>query len=223
VKRTLLSAFVLVLFATTFLPAQSLEQRMAEKLLSLPQKPLEQYTAVREMIGSGLGKKATMIVETSQIGKTFIYKVLSEDGSEKVRNDVFREILIREKAAIKKGDDEKFAFSANNYSISKAIIEGGNWKLWMKPKDKDVSLYTQCVMTLTTEGEIKDVSGGMKSPSWKVRNVTLNTTFEQVNGVRMPVKVTSYGEAIILGPFAPVKLEIKYDYKFVNYEPVVHK
>ena len=152
-------------------------------------------------------------------GRGFRYEIVSERGSEHVRNKVLKEILRREQQIIAAGESDRAELSPENYEFQEADTHGpGVRYVLIKPKRKDV-LLVDGRMVLSQDGsELLRVEGRLaKNPSFWTNLVNVIREFARLDGVRVPVTI----ETIAKVKFAGLsRMEVHYEYESINGRPV---
>ena len=195
---------------------EEIKQNILEKFLSNWQEPLQQYSATRHMEAKNqrLGIYGFMDVETSLTGKMFSYKVISEEGSDYIRHNILRKVLNQEKELQEKSGDEKITFSHKNYFFRQIQeTEDGLTKLFATPRNKN-DLVAESTLFVDGSGTIIRSTGKLtKNPSFFVRDVSVEITYKQIQGVRLPIHIKSTAKIRFFGQSV---FEMWYTYKSVN-------
>ena len=133
-------------------------------------------------------------------GRTFRYQIVSERGSEAVRNRVLRTLLKREQEVIASGDPDRADLTPNNYSFAEETAGPGVRYVNIKPKRKDV-LLVDGRMVLSEDGrELLRVEGVLaKNPSFWTSLVNVIRHYARLDGVRVPIATESIAKVKIAG------------------------
>ncbi|OHA93577.1 MAG: hypothetical protein A3H52_00705 [Candidatus Zambryskibacteria bacterium RIFCSPLOWO2_02_FULL_39_26] len=218
-RRTLFFTLIAGFWVLATPTAQQTQQGMAEQFLSKKQKPLLQYVALRHLEASNAVFAGSLEVLTTQLNKTFTYVIISEKGNSYIRNSILREFLQGEKKLIERGQDLDNSFSLGNYTVGQLETVESGWKLPVKPR-RNNNLYKECSLFINYSGDILRSNGRVKSPSFWLYNVVIDTTFNQINDVRMPISFKSTAQVLFFGRS---KFQMDYTYTSVNFEEVIHK
>jgi hypothetical protein len=192
----------------------------ATRLTSDQDAPLTQYRAFRRMHAKSdrLNQEGWLDAWTELDGGRFRYDIVSERGSETVRNKVLKALLKREQELVAQGA-EKAAFTEENYVFSEADGQGnGERYVLLKPKRKDVVLVDGR-MVLSPDGkDLLRVEGRLaKNPSFWTSLVNIIRHFAKVDGVRVPVSTETVAKVKFAGQS---RLDVVYAYESINGRPV---
>jgi hypothetical protein len=180
---------------------------------------LTQYRAYRRMHAQSehFGQEAWLEAWTELDGNGFRYTIVSESGSDYIRNKVLKAVLKREQELIKAGDCRRSELTPENYEFTDGEQGEGERYVQIKPKRKDV-LLVDGRMVLSEGGELLRVEGQLsKNPSFWTSLVNVIRHYARLDGVRVPISTESVAKV----KFAGVShLEVHYDYETINGRPV---
>jgi hypothetical protein len=143
----------------------------------------------------------------------FHYTIVSERGSDYVRNKVLKAVLQREQEIVAGGAD-KAALTDDNYTFSEAESEDGLRYVLLKPKRKDVMLVEGRMVLNADSGDLLRVEGKLaKNPSFWTSLVNVIRHFAKFDGVRVPVSTESVAKLKFAGQS---QLDVFYDYESIN-------
>ena len=147
----------------------------------------------------------------------FRYTIVSERGSDYVRNKVLKAVLRREQEIVSGGAD-KAALTEDNYTFTEADGEEGFRYVLLKPKRKDVMLVEGRMVLSAAGADLLRVEGKLaKNPSFWTSLVNVIRHFAKLDGVRVPVST----ESIAKVKFAcQSRLDVFYEYESINGRPV---
>ena len=187
---------------------------------ALGEPPLQQYRAFRRMHAHSekLNAEGWMDAWTELEGSTFRYEIVSERGSENVRNRVLRALLKREQELIAAGNPDRAELTPSNYSFAEETAGPGVRYVNIKPKRKDV-LLVDGRMVLSEDGrELLRVEGVLaKNPSFWTSLVNVIRHYARLDGVRVPIATESIARVKIAGLS---RLNVDYEYESINGRPV---
>jgi hypothetical protein len=197
-------------------------QPALERFLSRPDEPLTQYRARRILEGHNARFKMRATIEAItelSPGGRFTYTILSETGSEYIREKVLRPILETEEKVLASGNASRSALTPENYDIGGGeLAEPGLVKLFAKPRRKDISLIDGAVFITSDDADLVRVEGRMaKNPSFWTTRVNLVRHYDRIEGVRVPVRLDSTAQIRFAGESS---LSMIYKYEVVNGHPV---
>jgi len=184
------------------------------------QQPLRQYRAYRRMHAKSehFGQEAWLEAWTELDGQQFTYAIVSERGSDYIRNKVLKAVLKREQELTADGGCGRSELTPENYTFQDASAGDGERYITLKPKRKDV-LLVDGRMVLSQDGtELLRVEGRLsKNPSFWTSLVNVIRHYARIDGVRVPIAI----ESIAKVKFAGIShLEVHYEYDSINGHPV---
>ena len=183
-------------------------------------QPLTQYRAFRRMHAKSerFNQEGWLDAWTEYDGTTFTFDIVSERGSDYVRNKVLRAVLKREQEIVANGTD-KAALTEANYEFTEGEPQADGVRyILMKPRRKEVMLV-EGRMVLTPDGnEVVRVEGKLaKNPSFWTSLVNVIRHFAKIDGVRVPVSTESVAKVKFAGQS---RLDVTYEYETINGRPV---
>jgi len=193
-------------------------QPALERFLSRPDEPISQYRARRTLEGHNPRFKMSgaieAVTELSSNGR-FSYTIVSETGSDYIRDKVLRPILETEARVLATGNPSRSALTTENYDIGGGeLAEPGIVKLLAKPRRKEVSLIDGAVFITSDDADLVRVEGRMaKNPSFWTTRVNLVRRYDRIGGVRVPVRLDSTAQIRFAGESS---LSMVYDYDMIN-------
>jgi hypothetical protein len=183
--------------------------------------PLTQYRAFRRMYATNekFNQEAWLEAWTEFDETGFRYEIVSERGSEYVRNKVLRNLLYREQQLIDGGEANRAELSLQNYVFEDSSAYGNGVRyITLKPKRKDM-LLVNGRMVLNQDGtELLRVEGVLsKNPSFWTSVVNVIRDFARLDGVRVPVTTESVAKIKFAGLS---RMSVRYEYESINGRPV---
>jgi hypothetical protein len=184
------------------------------------EEPLTQYRAFRRMHARNdhFEQEAWLDAWTELNGREFRYTIVSERGSEYVRNKVLRAVLKREQELVADGECRRSELTAENYDFQDATDGNGERYVRLKPKRRDM-LLVDGRMVLSRDGtELLRVEGRLsKNPSFWTSLVNVIRHYARLDGVRVPIATESVAKLRFAGQS---QLDVRYDYEIINGRPV---
>ena len=164
------------------------------------------------------GQEAWVEAWTELDQRGFHYTVVSETGSDYVRNKVLKAILQREQELMADGECHRSELTADNYEFEETPGLGGERYVLLKPKRKDM-LLVDGRMVLNHDGsELLRVEGRLsKNPSFWTSLVNIIRRYARVDGVRVPIATESTAKVRFAGLS---RLDVHYEYETINGRPV---
>jgi hypothetical protein len=214
------SAYV-VAFTLLGLPAAPRAEKVAAELPRVEADvPLKQYRAFRRMHARNekFNQEAWLECWTEFDNTGFRYEIVSERGSDYVREKVLRTLLRREQELIAQGQADRAELTEQNYEFGAVgTEETGKRYVTLKPKRKDV-LLVDGRMVLDTDGQVVAVEGRLaKNPSFWTSLVNIVRKFARIDGVRVPISTESIAKLKFAGLS---RMDVQYEYETVNGRPV---
>lgn len=193
----------------------------ASRYFTSYEEPLTQYRAYRRMHArcERFNQEAWVEAWTELDGKSFRFEIVSERGSEYVRNKVLKTVLKREQELITSGHAGRASLSATNYEFLEPDVQpDGHRYIVLKPKRKDI-LLVDGRMVLSPDGtELLRVEGRLtKNPSFWTSLVNVVRHYAKLDGVRVPVATESVAKVKFAGQS---RMEVQYEYESINGRPV---
>lgn len=186
------------------------------RFLTSREEPLKQYRAYRRMHAEcdRADQEGWLEAWTEYDERGFRYQIVSERGSDTVRNKVLKAVLRREQELIAKGDDVRGALTPSNYEFEDAAVENGMRYVILKPKRKD-TLLVDGRMVLSQDGrDLLRVEGRLaKNPSFWTSLVNIIRHYARLEGVRVPVAVESVAKVKFVGLS---RMDVHYEYETIN-------
>lgn len=224
--RLWVPAFTLLWATAVLLASPSAEvpdanSSSAARFLALNDEPLTQYRAYRRLHARSerFNQEGWVEAWTELDGGRFRFDIVSERGSDYVRNKVLKAVLKREQELIAEGHAERASLSAINYEFEETNGDSGGLRyVLLKPKRKDV-LLVDGRMVLTSDGsELLRVEGRLtKNPSFWTSLVNVVRHYAKLDGIRVPVATESVAKVKFAGQ---ARMEVEYEYESINGRPV---
>ena len=202
---------------TAVLPASGRggDSSSAPRSVSPVEEDLTSYRAFRRMHAKSekFNQEGWLDAWTELDATGFRYTIVSERGSDYVRNKVLKAVLHREKEIVAGGAD-KAALTDENYTFSETEPEDGLRYVLLKPKRKDVMLVEGRMVLNADSGDLLRVEGKLsKNPSFWTSLVNVIRHFAKLDGVRVPVSTESVAKVKFAGQS---RLDVFYEYESVN-------
>ena len=140
----------------------------APRVVNPSEEVLTSYRAFRRMHAKSekFNQEGWLDAWTEMDANGFRYTIVSERGSDYVRNKVLKAVLQREQEIVAGGAD-KAALTEENYTFSEGESEPGLRYVLLKPKRKDVMLVEGRMVLNADSGDLLRVEGKLsKNPSF---------------------------------------------------------
>jgi hypothetical protein len=188
-----------------------------ERFLALDDPTPTQYRALRhlEATNDHFDKSARMDVWTEAGPSGFRYEIAAEEGSEYIRNRVFRATLETERKMWASGEPDRAGFTPANYTFEdRGAHPDGLTSLAVKPLRKDILLVNGTIFLRPEDGELMRLEGELaKAPSFWTRRVQIVRRYQRFLGVRMPVALETTAAVRIAGQST---FRMTYEYESIN-------
>jgi hypothetical protein len=149
----------------------------------------------------------------------FRYEIVSERGSDTVRNKVLRAVLKREQELVAQGHAARAALTAENYEFTQEETGSNGLRyVGLKPKRKEVTLVDGRMVLSPDGADLIRVEGRLaKNPSFWTSLVNIIRHFAKIDGIRVPVATESIAKLKFAGQS---RLDVYYEYESINGRPV---
>jgi hypothetical protein len=201
--------------------AADAERVMAAGFFARQEEPLRSYRAFRRMHAwsEKFNQEGWLEAWTELKDGRFEYQIVTERGSDTIRNRVLRTVLKREQELVNSGDTERAELTPENYQFAEAGRDSdGTHVVQITPRRKDVLLVDGKMVLSPDGGELLRVEGRLaKNPSFWTSLVNIVRHYARLGGVRVPVATESSAKMKFAGN---AQLEVAYEYETVNGRPV---
>jgi hypothetical protein len=191
---------------------------------ALQETPVKQYRAFRRMHAANekFNQEGWVDCWTELDDQGFRYKIVSERGSDYIRERVLKTLLRREQELIAAGSAGRAEISDANYEFADGVAGSdpaiGERTVILKPRRKDV-LLVDGRMVINQEGtELLRVEGRLsKNPSFWTNLVDVVREFARLDGVRVPISTDTVARLKFAGTS---RMDVRYHYETINGRPV---
>ena len=209
-----------LLLAAVAAPTADTTPASADRAPAIRDEPLRHYRAFRRMHARSerFNQEGWLEAWTELDERGFRFEIVSERGSEKVRDKVLRTVLAREQELVATGETARCALTTANYHFGEAIEEDGLRYVSLTPKRKD-TLLVDGRMVMSPDGEeLLRVEGRLaKNPSFWTSLVNIIRHYARLDGVRVPIATESVAKVKLVGIS---RLDVQYEYESINGRPV---
>jgi hypothetical protein len=194
------------------------ERPMTGPIPALQEQPLQQYRALRRMHAQNekFNQEGWVDCWTELDAQGFRYEIVSERGSDYIREKVLKTLLRREQELIAGGSANRAELTDANYEFTETeeSTASGERAILLKPRRKDV-LLVDGRMIVNPEGtELLRVEGRLaKNPSFWTSLVDIVREFARVDGVRVPISTDTTAKLKFAGLS---RMDVRYDYVSIN-------
>lgn len=228
--RETLAIVVLGLFAgftvtvTAVTPAKAAaDTNLVERFLTPTGPELVSYRARRTLTASSMGGRMSATVEAwTQLDGAgrFTFSVISETGSGLIRGRVLLKALETEQQAHNEQTVSQTELTPDNYVfIPDSAATGDEARILLQPRRRSRMLLTGAVTVRRTDGDLIRLEGQpVESPSWWTKRVDISRRYTRINGVRVPVEMSSRADVRIGGESS---FTMTYEYAVINGSAVV--
>ena len=190
---------------------------------ALQETPVKRYRAFRRMRAANerFNQEGWVDCWTELDQRGFHYDIVSERGSDYVREKVLKTLLRREQELIAEGNAGRADINGDNYEVAEGVDAqdpGRRTNRSSRPKRRDV-LLVDGRMAINQEGtELLRVEGRLsKNPSFWTSLVDIVREFTRVDGVRVPISTETVAKLKFAGTS---RMDVRYEYETINGRPV---
>jgi len=191
---------------------------------ALQETPVKSYRAFRRMhaVNEKFDQEGWVDCWTSLNDSGFQYEIVSERGSDYIREKVLKTLLRREQELIAGGNASRADLNDANYEFTDGVAAqeptAGERVVLLKPKRKDVLLVVGKMVINENGTELLRVEGRLsKNPSFWTSLVDVVREFARLDGVRVPVSTDTVAKLKFAGTS---RMDVRYDYESINGRPV---
>jgi hypothetical protein len=222
--RLSLCVTVCTLFATGVWPSAEVARQVTSSIPALQESPVKQYRAFRRMHAANerFNQEGWVDCWTELDERGFRYDIVSERGSDYIREKILKTLLRREQELFAAGSAARAEISDVNYDFAESAeardAGSGERTVFLKPKRKDV-LLVDGRMVINQDGtELLRVEGRLsKNPSFWTSLVDIVREFARVDGVRVPISTDTVAKLKLAGTS---RMDVRYHYQTINGRPV---
>jgi hypothetical protein len=178
------------------------------------------YRATRRLEAQNGSRFGWMDVVTQYAPQTgFRYDVISEGGSEYIREKVLRAVLNAERDAFARGQMYRAALAPENYTFEpNGVDSDGLSRVLISPRRKEPALIQGTIFLTPQDGALVRLQGRLaKSPSFWVKSVEVVRAYRRFNGNVVPIALESKAQLRMLGA---ASLRMTYRYSEIDGSPV---
>jgi hypothetical protein len=191
---------------------------------ALQETPVRQYRAFRRMHAASerFNQEGWLECWTELDDRGFRFEVVSERGSDYIRDKVLKTLLRREQELIGAGNAARAEINGDNYEFAESVSaqdpQTGERTVFLKPKRKDVLLVDGRIVINQEGTELLRVEGRLsKNPSFWTSLVDVVREFARLDGVRVPIATDTVAKLRFAGTS---RLDVRYHYETINGRPV---
>ena len=202
----LLSTQILAAVPTTWLQKQPVlaASDLVDRFLAPDEQPLTSYRALRRLTASTRGGRMRATVEAWTMldpVEGFKFEIVSEEGSALIRRKVLIPALEAEQKAASPSEGAQVALNRANYEflgISSAADD--LLRVDVRPRRKHHMLVEGSLLVEPDSADLVRVEGQLsRRPSFWTRRVRVQRDYGRVNGVHVPVSMSSTADVLVVG------------------------
>lgn len=196
-----------------------------DRFLAPDHDPLVSYRAFRRLTASTRGGKMTASMEawtTLDPVHGFTYEITAREGSGLIQGRVLVAALDAERDAVKATDRDQSALTPANYEFLGINPEDERLiKMDVRPRRKSVMLVNGALFIEADSADLVRIDGELsKRPSFWTRRVRVIREYERLEGVHVPVSMSSTADVLIVGAST---FSMTYRYTEINGKTVPEK
>jgi hypothetical protein len=175
-----------------------------DRFLAPDHDPLVSYRAFRRLTASTRGGKMSASLEawtTLDPVHGFTYEITAREGSGLIQGRVLVAALDAERDAVKATDRDQSALTPANYEFLGINPEDERLiKMDVRPKRKSVMLVNGALFIAADSSDLVRIEGELsKRPSFWTRRVRVVREYERLEGVHVPVSMSSTADVLVVG------------------------
>jgi hypothetical protein len=192
------------------------------RFLAPDHEPLVSYRAFRRLTASTRGGKMSASLEawtTLDPVRGFTYEITAREGSGLIQGKVLVAALDAERDAVKATDRDESALTPANYEFLDINPEDERLiKMDVRPRRKSVMLVSGALFIEADSSDLVRIEGELsKRPSFWTRRVRVVREYERLEGVHVPVSMSSTADVLIVGAST---FSMTYQYTEINGKPI---
>lgn len=182
---------------------------------------LATYRARRTLAASTSGGRMQAEVQAwtsvDRDGK-FRYEVVSESGSALIREHVLLKALETEQRTVNERVASAVELTPENYEFSPDPAgRGPRMRIAMRARRSSPMLLNGFMTVTREDGDLLSVDGSLAAmPSWWTRRVDIARRYARINGVRVPVEMSSRADVRVVGEST---FRMTFAYQMINGQP----
>ena len=196
-----------------------------DRFLAPDHDPLVSYRAFRRLTASTRGGKMSASIEawtTLDPVHGFTYEITAREGSGLIQGRVLVAALDAERDAVKATDRDQSALTPANYEFLGINPEDERLiKMDVRPKRKSVMLVNGALFIEADSSDLVRIEGELsKRPSFWTRRVRVVREYERLEGVHVPVSMSSTADVLVVGAST---FSMTYRYTEINGKTIPEK
>jgi hypothetical protein len=183
---------------------------------------LKAYRARRHLEASSRGgkMKAQLDAQTTLLPNgAFSFEVLSESGSNLLRQRILRAALLEEQDNHNSAKLADSDFTRENYDflVQESALDSELVRISLAPRRKSQLLIDGAAFVRRDDADLVRIQGVLsKRPSFWTRKVEITRHYARVDGVRVPIEVRLDADVLLVGDSA---FDMTYQYLAINGQP----
>ena len=205
--------------AAPAVPAPATDSELVELFLRSDRPALTSYRAWRRLEASSMGGRMAAFVEawTFVENGRFGFEIIREEGSSLIRGRVLRKALETEQENFNRGEVRHVELTRDNYDFQFRSMTGDLAEIAVLPRRSSPMLLKGAVTVSRENGDIVRLEGSpSERPSWWTNRVDITRRYTRIDGVRVPVEMSSRADVRIAGEST---FQMTYDYTMINGRP----
>ena len=181
----------------------SARESLIDRFLHSDQPPLTSYRARRKLEASTMGGRLAASLEAwtyvDSSGK-FAFEVIREEGSGLIQEHVLLKALQTEQQSHNERGADNAQLSPANYDFEVRADTGETATIGLLPRRQSPMLLNGTVTVTRRDADILRIDGRLsQNPSWWTRRVDIVRRYTRINGVRVPVEMSSRADVRVAG------------------------
>ncbi|MEQ1870684.1 MAG: hypothetical protein ABL961_11730 [Vicinamibacterales bacterium] len=188
-----------------------------ERFLQSDRPALTSYRARRRLQAETMGGRMRAVLDAW----TYIdaegrlqFDVIAEEGSGLIRDRVLRQALLTEQDNYNRREVRRVELNRDNYDFTMGASAGDLVAIEMQPRRISPMLLTGTVAVTRRDGDLVRIDGTPSElPSWWTRRVDIVRRYTRIEGVRVPIEMSSRADVRIAGEST---FTMTYAYTMIN-------
>lgn len=201
--------------------ASSPDEDLLQRFLRSNEPPLTSYRARRTLTASSMGGRMAASVEAWTLldsSGRFDFEVIRAEGSGLVRNRVLLAALETEQRSHNQRTNVNAELTPANYNFEVRGVTGDTATIALQPRRRNAMLLIGSVVVRRDDGDMLRIDGSpSENPSWWTRRVDIVRRYSRIDGVRVPVEMSSRADVRLAGDSSFL---MTYEYTVINGRPV---
>ena len=179
------------------------DEELLDRFLHSDQPPLTSYRARRKLEASTMGGRLAASLEAwtylDSSGR-FGFEVIRQEGSGLILEHVLLKALQTEQRSHNDREADSAHLDPMNYEFEVRADSGETATIGLLPRRQSPMLLNGTVTVTRRDGDLLRIDGSLsRNPSWWTKRVDIAQRYARMNGVRVPVEMSSSADVRVAG------------------------